>query len=158
MDKNKIIWVGGALLLFVVVSFGVVNNYFDIEESSNKIPKVDNDNDSQEEDYSLDESEEEEEELEDVVSEEEVGVMTKIAEIEGYLVFTEDLLEEVDRLKANPIIVSDIEENLERIKEEFVALDASYQGEEVTDEQFQTELDRIILEAENIAERAEELF
>lgn len=152
------IWVGGALLLFVVVSFGVVNNYFDIEESSNKIPKVDNDNDSQEEDYSLDESEEEEEELEDVVSEEEVGVMTKIAEIEGYLVFTEDLLEEVDRLKANPIIVSDIEENLERIKEEFVALDASYQGEEVTDEQFQTELDRIILEAENIAERAEELF
>jgi SepF-like predicted cell division protein (DUF552 family) len=157
MDKNKMIWVGGALLLFVVVSFGVVNNYFDIEESSNKAPKVNNDN-SQEEDYSLDESEGEEEEPEDVVSEEEVEVMTKIAEIEGYLVFAEDLLEEVDRLKANPIIVSDIEENLERIKEEFVALDASYQGEEVTAEQFQVEVDRIFLEAENIAERAEELF
>jgi hypothetical protein len=154
MDKNKMIWVGGALLLFVVVSFGIVNNYFDIEESGNKTPKVNNN--SQEEDYYLDEKEEEE--PEDVVSEEEVEVMTKIAEIEGYLVFSEELLGEVDRLKANPIIVSDIEENLERIKEEFVALDASYQGEEVTDEQFQTELDRILLEAKNISERVERLF
>jgi predicted component of type VI protein secretion system len=154
MDKNKMIWVGGSLLLLIIISIGVINNYFDIGDNNLTTPKVNNDNPQEEDSY----FDEEEEDIEDVVSEEEAGVMIKIAEIEGYIVFSEETLQEIDRLKANPIIVSDIEENLERIKEEFVALDVSYQDTEVTDEQFQTELDRILSEAKNIAERAERLF
>lgn len=152
MDKDKIIWVGASLLLLAVVSFGFFNNYLAVGRSNVENQELDNVFEK-EEDYFI-----EEEEAEDVVSEEELSVMEKIAEIEGYIVISEEVLDSIDRLKANPIIVSDIEENIKRIKEEFVALDTLYQETDITDIDFQNEVERIYLEAENIFKRVEKLF
>jgi hypothetical protein len=153
MDKDKIIWVGASLLLLAVVSFGFFNNYLAVGRSNIENQKVNDD-------FGKEEAEQanEEEEVEDVVSEEELSVMEKIAEIEGYIVTSEEMLDSVDRLKANPIIISDIEDNLEKIKEDFSSLDVLYPEAEVTDDDFQNEVERIHSEAQNISERVEDLF
>jgi hypothetical protein len=153
MDKDKIIWVGASLLLLAVVSFGFFNNYLAVGRSNIENQKANDD-------FGKEEAEQanEEEEVEDVVSEEELSVMEKIAEIEGYIVTSEEMLDSVDRLKANPIIISDIEDNLEKIKEDFSSLDVLYPEAEVTDDDFQNEVERIHSEAQNISERVEDLF
>jgi uncharacterized protein YlxW (UPF0749 family) len=153
MDKDKIIWVGASLLLLAVVSFGFFNNYLAVGRSNIENQKVNDDFEKEEAEQAN-----EEEEVEDVVSEEELSVMEKIAEIEGYIVTSEEMLDSVDRLKANPIIISDIEDNLEKIKEDFSSLDVLYPEAEVTDDDFQNEVERIHSEAQNISERVEDLF
>jgi hypothetical protein len=156
MDKEKIIWIGAGVVAIIGVSFSIFNSYSKIESVQNSDFQEEV---SVEEEKETEISEEEvEEEPEDLVTEEELSVINKISEIEGYIDVSEEMLDEVDRLKSNPMIVSDIEENLERVKEDFVALDTLYPEADITDSDFQNEVERIYLEAENIFKRVENLF
>ena len=149
MDKDKLIWVGTGVVVIVAIVFVTFNTDIkpeDIDNNNNNEPPI------------VNEEEEGGEEEEEVgVDPEERDLIDMVMEAEEMILNSEEMFEEVDALKVNQVIYSDIERRLEELREDFNDLDRKQMEEGITNEQLREELEEILERVDSLMNRIFEL-